>query len=64
VVRLAAAPVEGQANRALVALLARALDVTPSSIELIRGATGREKIVRFATLTVREVRERLARATA
>jgi uncharacterized protein len=64
VVRLAAAPVEGQANRALVALLARALDVAPSSIELIRGATGREKIVRFATLTVREVRERLARATA
>jgi hypothetical protein len=63
VVRLTAAPVEGQANRALIALLARALHVPPSTIELVRGASGREKIVRLGALTAAEVRDRLARAS-
>jgi hypothetical protein len=64
VVRLTAAPVEGQANRALVAMLARALDVPPSAIELIRGAAGREKVLRVAGLTAADVRGRLGWAAA
>jgi hypothetical protein len=63
VVRVSAAPVEGRANRALIELLARHLDLAPASVELVRGATGREKLVRFAGLTARQVRDRLAQAT-
>ena len=62
IVRVTAAPVEGKANRALLAVLARALDLPASSIELVHGAAGRDKVVRIATLTADEVRERLARA--
>jgi len=42
---LAAAPVEGAANRALVLLLARHLGVPQSTVELARGAHGREKVL-------------------
>jgi uncharacterized protein len=45
-VRLTAPPVEGQANAGLQRLLAKMLDVPRSSIELLRGQTGRDKLVR------------------
>lgn len=48
VVRLAATPVEGAANRALVALLARALDVRKRDVTILSGETGRMKRVRIA----------------
>jgi uncharacterized protein (TIGR00251 family) len=51
VVRLTAPPVEGKANAALARFLGRALRVPPSSIEVVRGATGRDKLVRIAGLT-------------
>jgi len=44
-VRVTAAPVEGAANAAVVALLAKALGVAPSSIRVERGATARTKTV-------------------
>jgi len=47
-VRLTAPPVEGAANAALLRLVARALGVPPSSIEILRGATGRDKLLRIA----------------
>jgi len=40
-IQLKAAPVDGAANAALLKLLARALKVPLSSIELVLGATGR-----------------------
>lgn len=44
-VRLAAPPVEGAANEELVRLLAREYDVSRSAVELVKGATGRRKVV-------------------
>jgi len=42
-VRVAAAPVDGAANDALCRLIARELDVAPTTVELIAGASGRRK---------------------
>ncbi len=44
-IRLTAPPVEGKANQALIEFLAGILDVPPSSIEVVAGATGRDKLV-------------------
>ena len=45
VVRLTAPPVEGRANQALARVLAEALDVAPSAVQLLRGDSGRDKLV-------------------
>ncbi len=42
-VKVRAKPEDGKANDAVRNLLAAALDVAPSRIELLRGATSREK---------------------
>jgi uncharacterized protein len=60
-VRLAAPPVEGAANRALVATLAGALGVPKRDVAIVAGAGGRQKRVRVRGLTASEVRRRLAR---
>lgn len=39
-----AAPIDGKANLAVRRLLARALDVAPSSLRLVAGATGKSKV--------------------
>ena len=44
-VRLTAPPVEGAANQALTRLIARALSVAPSAVQLLRGAAGRDKLI-------------------
>lgn len=59
-VRLAAPPVEGRANEALVRLLARALDLPARDIRLLRGETARAKLVEIEGLDEREVWRRLA----
>lgn len=41
--KVRARPEDGKANAAVQALLAAALEVAPSKIELLRGATSREK---------------------
>jgi hypothetical protein len=46
--RVAAPPVDGAANRALVRLLAAELDVAPSAVRIVTGATGRRKTVAVA----------------
>src|SRR5262245_53365285 len=47
-VRLAAPPIEGRANEALVAWLAKALVVPRRDIEITQGASGRRKVVSIA----------------
>jgi uncharacterized protein len=47
-VRIAAPPVEGAANAALVASLADALGLRKSEIAVKRGAASRDKLVEFA----------------
>ena len=61
-VRVTAPPVEGEANRAVEALLARALGLKPSAVSVVRGERGRDKLVRVASLTSGEVEQRLARS--
>ncbi len=47
-IQLAAPPVDGEANAALVDFLAGALGVRRADVSIVRGATGRRKTVRVA----------------
>ena len=47
-IRLAAPPVDGKANAALLAFLAKACGVSKSSVELVSGDTSRAKRVRVS----------------
>ena len=47
-VKVTAAPDRGRANVAIAALLAKALDVAPSSVTIASGETGRDKVVAVA----------------
>lgn len=44
-VHLTAPPVEGKANEALLKFLAEVLDVPVSHLDIVAGATGRDKLV-------------------
>lgn len=59
VVKVTAPPVEGAANAALTRVVARALRVPASSVEVVRGATGRDKVLRVRGLDAAAVRGRL-----
>ncbi len=47
-IALAAPPVDGEANAALVDFLAAALDVRKAEVAIVRGQAGRRKTVRVA----------------
>ena len=47
-VRIMAPPEGGKANKAIIALLAKTLDIAQSHITLISGATARRKIFKIA----------------
>jgi len=59
-VQLAAPPVDGEANAALVAFLADALGVKKGAVALLRGDTGRRKTVRVDGVTAAGVVQALA----
>lgn len=59
-VRLAAPPVEGAANKALIAFLAGVLAIPKRDLLLVAGERGRHKRLRVRGLLPAEVRERLA----
>jgi uncharacterized protein (TIGR00251 family) len=46
VIRVTAPPVDGKANAALCAFVARAAGVAPSRVCVVRGQTSRDKVVR------------------
>lgn len=50
-IALRAPPVDGEANEALVAFLAERLGVPKRAIEIVRGATGRRKVLRIEGVT-------------
>lgn len=50
-IQLAAPPVDGEANAALVAFLADALSVRKQDVAIVRGETGRRKSVRVPAVT-------------
>jgi uncharacterized protein len=59
-VKVTAPPVEGRANAALCKLLAKAAGVPPSHAEVVRGASGRDKVVRLAGVAAADVSARLS----
>ncbi|WP_396594674.1 DUF167 family protein [Brevundimonas sp. R86498] len=58
-VRVRARPVEGEANAALILLLAKALGLSRSSVSLARGGQSRLKMVEVEGLDDTELRARL-----
>ena len=46
-VKVRTKPEDGKASAAVLALLASALGVAPSKVEMLRGATSREKLFRI-----------------
>jgi uncharacterized protein YggU (UPF0235/DUF167 family) len=47
-VRVRAAPAEGEANAALIAVIAKSAGIPRSAVSLVRGASGRIKFFRLA----------------
>jgi uncharacterized protein len=59
-VRLTAAPVDGAANEALVALLAGRLGVSKRRVVIVRGATSRQKVVEIVDVSLEDLKSKLA----
>ncbi len=58
-IRLTSPPVEGKANQALIEFLSDILDVPRSNIEIVAGASGRDKLVSVIDLDAETVHERI-----
>jgi uncharacterized protein (TIGR00251 family) len=58
-IRLTAPPVEGKANEELIRFLSKILDVAPSRLEIVAGATGRDKLVSILDLSADEVQKKI-----
>jgi uncharacterized protein len=58
-VRVSAAPERGQANEAVVALLAGRLHVPRTALSVVAGRTGRDKVVELRGLDAVEAERRL-----
>ena len=54
-IRIAAPPVDGAANKALVAFLAKALNVPGSQIDIIAGETSERKLISVVGISPEEV---------
>jgi uncharacterized protein (TIGR00251 family) len=59
-VRLAAPPVEGAANKALIAFLAETFGISKSAVRVESGERSRRKRVRIAGLTSDDIARRIA----
>ena len=57
-IRLAAPPVDGKANAALIAFLSRELNLPKSAFEIVSGETSRQKRLKIAG-DVAEIKHRL-----
>jgi len=58
-IRLTAPPVEGQANEALIKFLSKVLDVPISSLEIVAGDTGRDKLVSIKDMDAEVVHHKI-----
>jgi uncharacterized protein YggU (UPF0235/DUF167 family) len=61
VVRVTAPPVEGAANDATIAILARVLGVPARAISIVAGQSGRNKTMQVTGLDIAAVQARLDR---
>jgi len=60
-IRVAAAPVDGEANDALIAFLAGEFDVPPRAIRIESGVTGRRKRLLIRGVSARQLEAHLSR---
>jgi uncharacterized protein len=60
VIRVTAPPVDGKANAALCAFVAERAGVPRSRVRVVRGATGRDKVVRVEGVDAAALRAALA----
>ncbi len=58
-VRVSAPPVDGEANEALLALLARSFRVPQSAVTFVQGAHGRDKLLRIHGYSLETLEARL-----
>jgi uncharacterized protein (TIGR00251 family) len=58
-IRIAAPPVEGKANKALIHFLSKVLKVRKNQIEIVAGEKGLDKIVSILDMTAEQVQERI-----
>jgi len=58
-IRIAAPPVDGKANAALIAFVPKTLGVPKGSVVIIRGETSRTKVIRVAGRAAADVRAAL-----
>ena len=59
-VSLTAPAIEGRANEACIEFLAKLLKVPRSSVTIASGASSRNKVIRVAGLSAREIQQRLS----
>jgi uncharacterized protein (TIGR00251 family) len=59
-IAVTAAPERGKANEAILQILAQRLDISPSRLSLISGASSRQKRVLIEAMGAEELRARLA----
>ena len=59
--KINAPPVDGKANKECRRFLAKLLDVSAGSVEIIAGASSREKVIRIHNISADRVREALRR---
>ncbi|MBW2029484.1 MAG: DUF167 domain-containing protein, partial [Deltaproteobacteria bacterium] len=60
-VKVTSPPIEGKANRDLLALLSRELDIPKRDIEILSGKGSRLKLIRFHGLSFEDIRLKLGR---
>jgi uncharacterized protein (TIGR00251 family) len=53
-------PIEGRANEALIAFLAKTFDLPKSSVELVSGELSRSKVFLLRGMTIEQVQGKLA----
>ena len=58
-IRIAAPPVDGKANAALIALVATTLGLPKSAVRIVRGETSRDKVVAIDGMTSEAARAAL-----
>ncbi|MEE9197021.1 MAG: DUF167 domain-containing protein, partial [bacterium] len=58
-VRVAAPPVNGKANQALIAFVAKTFGVAKDAVAIVRGERGRRKVLDVAGVSLEEARARL-----
>jgi len=59
VIRVTAPPVDGKANAAVCALIAKLVRIPPSRVTVVRGQTSRDKTVRIEGVAYETVRDAL-----